>query len=162
MVLDDVTGRADAVVVARPAADPDVLRHRDLHVVDEAAVPDRLVERVGEAQREDVLDRLLAQVVVDPEHRLGREDLVHDRVQLLRRFQVAAERLLDDDPPPRRVPARGGRAGVGQPGPLELLHHGGEELRRDRQVERVVPAGARARRRAGARSRPAGRTPRRR
>jgi hypothetical protein len=30
-------------------------------------VPDRLEQRVGEAQRQQVLDRLLAQVVVDPE-----------------------------------------------------------------------------------------------
>ena len=36
----------------------------------------------------------------------------------------------------------GPSAGVGQAGPLELRHHVGEELRRDRQVEGVVAAGA--------------------
>ena len=35
-------------------------------------VPHRLEQRVGEAQRQDVLDRLLAQVVVDAEHVLAR------------------------------------------------------------------------------------------
>ena len=71
MVLDHVPGRADPVVVPGPAADADVLGHRDLDVVHVAAVPDRLEQRVGEPQREDVLDRLLAQVVVDAEDRVS-------------------------------------------------------------------------------------------
>src|SRR5580698_7318964 len=50
-----VAGGADPVVVPRPAADPDVLRHGDLHVVHVRPVPDRLVQRVGEAERQDVL-----------------------------------------------------------------------------------------------------------
>ena len=73
VVLDDVAGGADAVVVAGPAADADVLGLGDLHVVDVVVVPDRLVQLVGEAQRQQVLHRLLAEVVVDPEHALGRE-----------------------------------------------------------------------------------------
>ena len=76
VVLDDVTGGADAVVVAGPAADADVLGHGDLHVVHERPVPDRLEHRVGEAQRQHVLDGLLAEVVVDPEHRVRREHVV--------------------------------------------------------------------------------------
>jgi hypothetical protein len=43
-------------------------------VVDELAVPDRLEDPVREAERKHVLDRLLAEVVVDP------EDLVLDEV----------------------------------------------------------------------------------
>jgi hypothetical protein len=38
-------------------------------------VPDRLEQRVGEAQRQQVLDRLLAQVVVDPEDVLAPKTL---------------------------------------------------------------------------------------
>ncbi len=45
VVLDHVAGGADAVVVAGPAADADVLGHRDLHVVDVVGVPDRLEHR---------------------------------------------------------------------------------------------------------------------
>ena len=100
MVLDDVAGGADAVVVAGAAADADVLGHRDLHVVDVVRVPDRLEQLVGEAQREEVLDRLLAEVVVDPEDRVRREDRLDDVVELARRLEVVAERLLDDDPAP--------------------------------------------------------------
>ena len=149
VVLDHVPGRADAVVVAGPAADADVLGHGDLHVVDVAAVPDRLVQRVGEAQRQDVLDRLLAQVVVDAEHRLGREHRVQDGVQLAGALQVVAERLLDHHPAPRAAAGpgllavrRGVAVRVGQAGPLQLLHHDRERLGRDGQVEGVVAAGA--------------------
>jgi hypothetical protein len=47
-----------------------------------------------------------------------------------------AERLLDHHPPPAAP------LGVRKAAPLELLHHGGELIGRDREVERVVPAGA--------------------
>ena len=136
VVLDHVAGGADAVVVAGPAADAHVLGHRDLHVVDVVGVPDRLEQLVGEPHRQDVLDGLLAEVVVDAEHRPGREDPVEHLVELLRGLQVVAERLLDDHPTPRAV------ASVGEPVLLELPDDVTEELRRDRQVERVVAAGA--------------------
>ena len=132
VVLDHVPGRADAVVVAGPAADADVLGHRDLHVVDEVGVPDRLEQLVGEAQRQDVLHRLLAEVVVDAEDRLGREDLGHDGVELLRALEVVTERLLHDDAAPAV------RVVLGQPVLLELADDVGEEPRRDREVEGVV------------------------
>ncbi len=96
VVLDDVARGAHAVVVARAAADADVLGHGDLHVVHVLGVPQRLEELVGEAQRQQVLDGFLAQVVVDPEHRVGREDRFDDLVQLARGEQVVAERLFDD------------------------------------------------------------------
>ena len=72
VVLQHVAGRAGLVVEAGPAADADVLGHGDLHRVDEVAVPHRLEQLVGEAQRQEVLDRLLAQVVVDAEDVLRR------------------------------------------------------------------------------------------
>ena len=82
VVLDDVARGADAVVVAAAAAETDVLGHGDLHVVDVVRVPDRFEQLVGEPQRQDVLHGLLAQVVVDAEHRLLREDAVDHLVEL--------------------------------------------------------------------------------
>ena len=67
MVLEDVADRARVLVVAGAPFDPDRLRDRDLDVVDELAVPDRLEDAVREPQREHVLDGLLAEVVVDAE-----------------------------------------------------------------------------------------------
>ncbi|MFK4542229.1 hypothetical protein RKD29_001825 [Streptomyces tendae] len=136
VVLDDVARRADAVVVAGPTADADVLGHGDLHVVHVGPVPDRLEHRVGEAQRQDVLDGLLAQVVVDAEDLVGAEDLVDDRVQFLGGPQVVAERLLDHRPPP------GAARLVGETVLLELLDDHREGLRRHRQVEGEVAARA--------------------
>ncbi|OPZ56714.1 MAG: hypothetical protein BWY91_00131 [bacterium ADurb.BinA028] len=132
MVLDHVTSGADPVVVAATPTEADVLGHGDLHVVDVVRVPDRVEQLVGEAQRQDVLDRLLAEVVVDPEHRVGREDRLDDGVELPRRGQVVPERLLDDDPPPRpTVRARQAR-------PVQLAAYLGEEARRDGEVEGEV------------------------
>ena len=80
MVLDEVAQRPGPFVVPGAAADPDVLGGGDLDVIDVVAVPDRLKQRVGEAQRHQVLDRLLAEVVIDPED-LG---LLEDLEQLAR------------------------------------------------------------------------------
>src|SRR5690625_906075 len=116
VVLDDVPCGADPVVVAGAAADADVLGHGDLHVVDVVVVPHRLEELVGEAHRQDVLDRLLAQVVVDPEDRVLGEDLGDDGVELARGLEVVAEGLLDDHPPPRLA------GGLGQAGEIGRAH----------------------------------------
>ena len=62
------------------------------------AVPDRLQHRVGEAQVGDVHHRLLAEEVVDPAGSGPRQHLVDLLVQLARRLQVVAERLLDHHP----------------------------------------------------------------
>ena len=57
---------APAVVVAAAFLHADLLGDRDLHVVDVAPVPDRLEDAVGESEDQDVLHRLLAEVVIDP------------------------------------------------------------------------------------------------
>jgi hypothetical protein len=67
-------------------------------VVDGAAVPDGLEDPVPEAQDEQVLDGLLAQVVVDAQDLVLVEVLVQGVVQGAGAAQVVAERLLDDDP----------------------------------------------------------------
>ena len=61
------------------------------------AVPDRLEEAVGEPQGEDVLHRLLAEEVVDPEDLLLVEDVVDASRRAPAPSEVGAERLLDDD-----------------------------------------------------------------
>ena len=53
------------VVELAAALDADRLGHGDLDRVDVAPIPDRLEEPVAEAEDGEVLDRLLAQVVVD-------------------------------------------------------------------------------------------------
>ena len=128
VVLDDVPEAADRVVEAAAVLDAEVLRHRDLHGLDVAAVPDRLEQGVREAQVGDVLDRLLAEEVVDPVDLLLRQDLVDLVVELDGRVQVVPEGLLDHDPGVLR-----------QPRAAEPLDHSGEERGGDLQIEDGVP-----------------------
>ena len=131
MVLDEVAQRAGVVVVARARADAEILRRRDLDVVDVVAVPQRLEHAVGEAQRQHVLDGLLAEVVVDAEDLALLEHRQHDLVELARLGQARAERLLDDH-------ADLGVLRVVEVVRAELLDDDREELRRGREVEAAV------------------------
>ena len=142
---DHVAVGARVLVEAGAVVDGERLRHVDLHVVDVVAVPDRLEHAVGEAQRDQVLDRLAAEEVVDPEHALLGEDAVHERVQLARAVEVDAERLLEHDP---RV--------VGEAGVAQCLDRGAERAGRDREVVQT-PRVTRARDRLGQRLRRVGR-----
>ena len=103
---DHVPVGAGRVVERGPPLDRERFRHVDLHVAEVKAVPDRLVQPVREPEREDVVDRLLAQEVVDAEHLRLIEDRMHGYVQRARRFEVRAERLLDDHPGALGQPGR--------------------------------------------------------
>src|SRR4029077_19249117 len=72
---------------------------------------------------QEVLHRLLPEIVVDAEDRRLVEDAMERRVQGPGRGQVAAERLLQDDPRALRAP-----------GLAETLDDRREEARRDREV----------------------------
>jgi len=87
------------------------------------AVPDGLGDRVGEAEVEQVLHRLLAEEVVDAEDRALVEDLLQRAVDGLRARQVASERLLDHH-------TRAGTAARGAEPRGDL----GKQARRNRKV----------------------------
>ena len=127
MVLDDVADRSRLLVEAGPPLEPERLGHRDLHVVDELAVPDRLEDPVGEAQDEHVLHGFLAEVVVDAEDLLLVEVRANDLVQVAGALEVVAERLLDDQTRPA-------------PGPAPLPHLDDDRLDRVRGDGEVVDA----------------------
>ncbi|MEZ5184077.1 MAG: hypothetical protein R2702_19760 [Acidimicrobiales bacterium] len=95
---DHVAVGAGRLVEPGAGAEREGLGHVDLHVVDVVSVPDGLEQAVGEAEGEDVLGRLLAEEVVDAEHLLLAEHLVHRGVQDPRRAEVHAEGLLHDHP----------------------------------------------------------------
>ena len=75
VVLEDVADGAGLLVERAAALDPDRLGDGDLHVVDVAPVPERLEDPVAEPEDQQVPDRLLAQVVVDPVDLRLAEDL---------------------------------------------------------------------------------------
>jgi len=131
VVLDQVAQGARAVVVARARPDAQVLGRGDLHVVDVVAVPQRLEHAVGEAERQQVLDGLLAEVVVDAEELVLVEDRQHVAVEVERLRERRSERLLDHAP--HLAPLERGESRL-----PELAHDDREEARRGRQVEDAV------------------------
>ena len=124
MVLDHVAQRARLLVVGAARLHADRLADGDLHVVDVVPVPERLEDAVGPAEHQDVLHRLLAEVVIDAVDLILREHRAHRVVQRAGRREIAPERLLDDD----AHPAAGA---VGRP-----VEPGFAEPEHDRRVER--------------------------
>ena len=124
VVLDDIAQGAHLVVEGAPTLDVDRLRERDLHRLDVVSVPDRFEDLVREAQIHDVLDRLLAQEVVDPVDLILPEHAPEPFVQLAGRREVRSERFLHHHPSP-----------LGQTCPTEGLDDRAEQRRRCREVE---------------------------
>ena len=128
MVLHDVAQRAIAVVIGPASAGADGFGDGDLHMLDGVLVPQRFEQRVGEAQRHQVLHRLLAEIVVDPEDAVFGEHLAERLLDLEAGFEVVAERLLDGD---ARALVRKARA-------LQVLCDGTKEIGRGRKIENDI------------------------
>jgi hypothetical protein len=105
----------------------------DLDVGDALAPPQRLEQRVAEAQRHQVLHRGLAQVVVDAEGLLLAEHRAHHAVDLLRAGEIVTQRLFQHHAHVRAI----------ETGGAELLADHREEVRAGGQVQhgRVGAAG---------------------
>jgi hypothetical protein len=115
VVLDHVAQRPGAVVIIAAALEADRLGDADLDMIDMGAVPQRLEQRIGEAQSQQVLDRFLAEIMVDPERALfgkGGGDRV---VDLAARFEIRTERLFERQPDRRAGQARGREPVDGRP-----------------------------------------------
>ena len=125
MVLHHVAQRAGLIVIGDAVFQPHRLGHGDLHVIDMGRVPQRLVEHVGEAQRHQVLHRLLAQIVVDAEDLVFAEIVADKVVERAGRIEVAANRLFHND----------ARIGRDQPVLAQLVRNIAEQGRRDGQIE---------------------------
>ena len=133
MVLDHVAQGAGAFVVAGAAADAFGLRYRDLHVVDVFLIEQRFEDAVGEAQNENVLDRFLAEIVIDAVDLPLVEDRGDGVVDAPGAGEVLTDWLFDDD----------ARVGPGRPfddeaGAIELLHGRHEQRRRNGEVVQAV------------------------
>ena len=82
-------------------------------MVDPVAIPDRLEQAVGEAERHDALDRVLAEEMVDAEDLVLVQRAQDVGIELARRLQAVTERLFDHDAAPESgLAARGGSLSV--------------------------------------------------
>ena len=97
MVLHHVAHRAIFVVIGPAVFHADGFGDGDLHMLDAGLVPQRLEQRVGEAQRDQVLHRLLAEIMVDAEDAVFAERLRQRVVDRAAAREIAPDRLLDDD-----------------------------------------------------------------
>ena len=68
VVLHHVTQGAGFLVITAAGADAQFLAHRNLDVVHRLAVPELLENRIGKTEHQNVLDRFLAEVMVDAEN----------------------------------------------------------------------------------------------
>jgi len=84
------------LIEAGALAEREFLRHVDLHVVDEIAVPDRLEQSVRESKRQNVLCGFLAEKVIDTKDSILVEHFMQAAVEGAGSGKVRAERLLHD------------------------------------------------------------------
>ncbi len=136
VVLDDVAGGADAVVVAGPAADADVLGHGDLHVVDVVGVPDR-------ARTAGWRSAAPAGSAPSPCRGSGRSGTrVPGKTELTTSLSCCADVRSWPNGFSMTTRRHSSPCGSHSPDRLSCLQHHRERARRDREVEGVVAAGA--------------------
>jgi hypothetical protein len=125
VVLNDVADDAGLVVELAAPFDAEAFGERDLDVLDVVPVPDRFEKRVREPEVQEVLHRLLAEVMVDPEDVVLRERAAKNLIELAGRGEIVPERLFHDDPCVRRAVR-----------PVETLDNRRKHGRGDREVVR--------------------------
>ena len=125
MVLHHVLQRADAVIIGNTAFEAHRLGDGDLDMVDRLRVPQRLEEHVGKAQRQQVLHRFLAEIVVDAEDAVFGKGIADLRIHVARRSEVVADRLFHRD----------AAFGAGDAGGLEPFRDRTEHRRRGREID---------------------------
>ena len=65
VIRHHVAQRAGMLVIISPHFHAEFLRYRHLHVIHVAAIPNRLENAVREAERQNVLNRLFPEIMVD-------------------------------------------------------------------------------------------------
>ncbi len=98
MVLHHVAQCTGALIIAGALLKADRLGYGDLDIVDPAGIPHGFEEGIAEAQCKDVLDRFLAEIMVDSEGPFLGKDRGDRVVDLPARGEVVAERLFEPDP----------------------------------------------------------------
>ena len=101
MVLNDVPERARRVVVlAAPSAHTFTFRNGDSNAVHMSPVEQRFEDRVAETETEDVLNRFLSQIMIDPIDLFFGQNLPDLLIQFPGALEIPAERLFENHSDP--------------------------------------------------------------
>ena len=131
MTLDHVAHGAHTVVKPGTLPDPSGFRMRDLHVIDVIAIPKGFEQQVGEAEHQDVLNRALAQIVIDAKDLRLAETVPDASIENGCTFEVEPEGFLDHQAGP--MPVLGVETLSGQ-----VVHDAAVVLGRHRQIGHEV------------------------
>ena len=105
-------------------------------MVEIARVPERLENRVREAQDENILRSFFPEKMIDAVGLLFGKRTTHDAIEFARGGEIGAERFLDDDARPTAF------ACFVQAGAPEMFHDWFELIGRDREIEKSIAARA--------------------
>src|SRR5580704_5309850 len=142
MVRHHVTECAGCLVEAASLFHTNRFRRSDLHMVNSIAIPYRFKQTIGEAERHNVLNRILAEEMVDPKDLILVQCALDAGVQFARRVEAVAKRLVEDDASPKWRLAALVFALIGELRLTELLDDGAEQAVGDREIKDDIPTGA--------------------
>src|SRR5207302_8616502 len=97
VILHHVPERPGGFIITTPGFHPQRFGCRNLEMVNVTRVPDRLKNRVGETENQNVLRRFFAEKMVNPVSLVFTESVPHDPSQVARGSEIAAKRLFNDD-----------------------------------------------------------------
>src|SRR6266404_1387428 len=138
MTLHHVAQRAGVIVVRRASAYALGLRNRYLHMIDKARGPDWLEDRVGEAEHHQILDGLLAEVMIDSKNLTLVEMPRELAVDLRRACEIVADWFFHHDAG-KRTP---GLMRMNQPGLGQSFGTSVDKRGRDREIVNAISLGA--------------------
>src|ERR1019366_950142 len=130
MILHHVAQSSGVVVITAAMFDAHRFGDGDGDIVNVAAVPERLEQRIGKTKGQNVLHRFLAEIVINPKDLRFVKAGGENGVQGAGRFQVVADRLLDHDPRPFAIARQSGLA--------EIFWNFAEHARRCGHVENAA------------------------
>jgi hypothetical protein len=134
VILEHVAHHARLVVILAASLHAHGFGGGDLDVVDVRGVPERREHPIGHAEGQQILDRFLAQIMVDAIDLILAPVGQQRAVERHGRLQILAERLFDDDPPAARE--------LREAGAIEQPVHRLEKIGRDGEIEERVARGA--------------------
>src|SRR5579859_639624 len=134
MALNHVAKQSGFFKIGSSVFNSQFLSHGNLHVVDVAAVPNGLKNPVGKAEDQKILNRFLAQIMVDPVNILLAKCARDHTVKLPGAGQVASKRFFEND----SCPVLFRVLGLRKAGAAKMLHDNRKKTGRRSQIKKPI------------------------